>query len=82
MPILLSMIQNLWKQVSPYYHIMFRQTLFHDPLTGSTTHKKIIEGMAGKNPRKVSKWLKKDLVNSTDFVIGVMRSIQIKEGEN
>lgn len=75
MPILLSMIHNLWKQISPYYHIMFRQTLFNDPRTGSISHKKIIEGMAEKNPLKVSKWLKKDLVDSTDFVIGVMRSI-------
>jgi DNA-binding GntR family transcriptional regulator len=79
MPILFSMIQNLWNQVSPYYHIMFRQTLFHDPKTGSTSHKKIIEGMAEKDPLKVSKWLKTDLVDSTDFVIGVMRSIHIKE---
>ncbi len=82
MPILFSMIQNLWYQVSPYYHIMFRQTLFRDPLTGSINHEKIIEGMAEKNPLKVSKWLKTDLVDSTDFVIGVMRSIQIKEGGN
>ena len=80
MPILLSMIQNLWNQVSPYYHIMFRQTLFHDPHTGNVYHKKIIEGMAAKNPHKVSKWLKTDLVDSTKFVISVMRSMQIKEG--
>lgn len=82
MPILFSMIQNLWNQVSPYYHIMFRQTLFHDPKTGSISHKKIIEGMAEKNPLKVSKWLKKDLVDSTNFVIGVMHSIQTKEGKS
>lgn len=82
MPILFSMIQNLWNQVSPYYHIMFRQTLFHDPKTGSISHKKIIEGMAEKNPLKVSKWLKEDLVDSTNFVIGVMRSIQTKEDKS
>ena len=80
MPILLSMIQNLWNQVSPYYHIMFRQTLFHDPHTGRSCHKRIIEGMTAKNPHKVSKWLKKDLVDSTKFVISVMRSMKIKEG--
>jgi len=82
MPILFSMIQNLWNQVSPYYHIMFRQTLFHDPKTGSISHRKIIEGMAEKDPLKVSKWLKTDLVDSTDFVIGVMRSIQTGESKN
>jgi len=79
MPILLSMIHNLWNQVSPYYHIMFRQTMFHDPRTGPDCHKKIIKGMAAKNPKKVRKWLKKDLVDSTKFVINVMRSIQIEE---
>ncbi len=82
MPILLSMIQNLWNQVSPYYHIMFRQTLFHDPHTGRSCHKRIIEGMAAKNPHKVSKWLKKDLVDSTKFVISVMRSMQNEEEGN
>ncbi len=79
MPILLSMIQNLWNQVSPYYHIMFRQTMFHDPHTGNTYHKKMIEGMAAKNPHKVGKWLKTDLVDSTKFVISVMRSMQVKK---
>jgi GntR family colanic acid and biofilm gene transcriptional regulator len=76
MPILLSMIQSLWNQVSPYYHIMFRQTLFHDPHTGSTCHKKIIEGMAANNPQIVSKWLEMDLSESTNFVINVMQSAQ------
>ena len=76
MPILLSMIQNLWNQVSPYYHIMFRQTLFLDPQTGRSYHKKIIEGMAANDPQIVSKWLEIDLSESTDFVINVMRSMQ------
>jgi len=82
MPILFSMIKNLWNQVSPYYHMMFRQTLFHDPRTGSISHKKIIEGIAEQNPDKVKKWLKTDLVDSTDFVIDVMRSIQTEEETN
>jgi len=76
MPILLSMIQNLWDQVSPYYHLMFRQTLFHDPLTGRAYHKKIIEGMAEND---LSKWLEIDLVESTDFVMNVIRSMQTQE---
>lgn len=78
MPILLSMIQNLWDQVSPYYHLMFRQTLFHDPHTGRAYHKKIIEGMATNDPQKVSKWLEIDLVESTEFVMSVMRTMQTK----
>ena len=79
MPILLSMIQNLWDQVSPYYHLMFRQTVFHDPQTGRDYHQKMIDGMAEKDPQKVSKWLKIDLTESTEFVINVMRRIQAEE---
>jgi len=79
MPFLMSMIQNLWDQISPYYHIMFRQTVFHDPQTGRAYHQKIIDGIAAKNPKKVSKWLETDLSDSTEFVIGVMRSIQAEE---
>ncbi len=76
MPILLAMIQNLWDQVSPYYHLMFRQTLFQDPHTGTAYHKKIIQGMAANDPRKVIKWLETDLSESTDFVTGVMRTMR------
>jgi DNA-binding GntR family transcriptional regulator len=77
MPILLPMIQNLWDQVSPYYHLMFRQTVFHDPQTGREYHKKMIDAMADRDPKKVNKWLKIDLVETTEFVIGVMRKIRI-----
>jgi len=79
MPILLSMIQNLWDQVSPYYHLMFRQTVFHDPQTGRDYHQKMIDALEEKDPQKVSKWLKIDLTESTEFVISVMRRIQAEE---
>ncbi len=76
MPILLSMIHSLWDQASPYYHLMFRQTVFHDPQTGGEYHRKIIDAVSANDPEKVSKWLKTDLVESTEFVLGVMRSIK------
>jgi len=79
MPILLSMIQNLWDQVSPYYHLMFRQTVFHDPQTGRDYHQKMIDALGEKDPQKVSKWLEIDLTESTEFVINVMRRIQAEE---
>ncbi len=81
MPILIPMIQNLWDQVSAYYHLMFRQTLFHDPHTGRAYHKKIIEGMAANDPHKVSKWLEIDLTESTDFIMSVMRTMQTEAGK-
>ena len=73
MPILMSMIENLYKQVSPYYHVMFRQTLFKDPKTGPDYHQKIIDGMKNRNPDAVCRWLETDLTESAEFVIGVMR---------
>ncbi len=79
MPLLLSMIQDLWDKVSPYYHLMFRQTLFHDPHTGSAYHQKIIDGMAENDPHKVSRWLKVDLSESTDFVMNIIRSMKTQE---
>jgi DNA-binding GntR family transcriptional regulator len=76
MPILLSMIQSLWDQASPYYHLMFRQTIFNDPQTGRGNHQNIIDAMAANDPEKISKWLKIDLLDSTEFVLDVMRSIK------
>lgn len=78
MPILLSMIRNLWDQVSPYYHLMFRQTVSDDPQRGHTYHQKMIHGMASNDSHQVSKWLKIDLVDSTKFVIDVIRSMQVE----
>ncbi|MCK5516337.1 MAG: FCD domain-containing protein [Desulfobulbaceae bacterium] len=79
MPILLSMIKSLWDQASPYYHLMFRQTVSHDPRTGGEYHRKIIDAISENDPEKVSKWLKTDLLASTEFVLGVMRSIKTAE---
>lgn len=76
MPILLSMIRSLWDQASPYYHLMFRQTIFNDPQTGRGNHQNIIDAMAANDPEKISTWLEIDLIESTEFVIDVMRSIQ------
>lgn len=79
MPILLSIIKNLWKQVSPYYHIMFRQTLFLDPKSGPDYHQKIIDGMKTRDPEAVCHWIKVDLVEAAEFVMGVMRSMKTEE---
>ncbi len=76
MPILLSMIQSLWDQASPYYHLMFRQTIFNDPQTGRDNHQNIIDAMAANDAGNVSKWLEVDLSDSTEFVLDVMRSIK------
>ena len=78
MPILLSIIKNLWKQVSPYYHIMFRQTLFLDPKSGPDYHQKIIGGLKNRDPEAVCHWIEVDLVEAAEFVMSVMRSMKIE----
>ncbi len=79
MPILLTMIENLWNQVSPYYHIMFRQTELSDPLTGLNYHRKMLEEMRNRNPEEVSRWLRRDITESTDFVINVFKVIETSQ---
>lgn len=79
MPTLLSMIQSLWDQASPYYHLMFRQTIFNDPQTGRNNHQNIIDAMAANDSEEISVWLKIDLIESTEFVLDVMHSIKTTE---
>ena len=80
MPILYGMIRDLWNQVSPYYYLMYRQTLLNDPQTGHDYHARIIRGMERRDPAEVQRWLRIDLVESVEFVVGVMRSMK-SEGE-
>ena len=79
MPILLTMIESLWNQVSPYYHIMFRQTELNDPLTGINYHRRMLEAMRKRNPEEVCRWLRTDLTESTDFVINVFKLIETSQ---
>ena len=78
-PVLLTIIENLWNQVSPYYHIMFRQTELSDPLTGINYHRKMLEEMRKRNPEEVSRWLRRDITESTDFVINVFKVIETSQ---
>ncbi|MCG2778234.1 MAG: FCD domain-containing protein [Desulfobacterales bacterium] len=79
MPTLLTMIENLWNQVSPYYHIMFRQTELSDPLSGINYHRRMVEAMRKRNPEEVCRWLRTDLTESTDFVINVFKLIETSQ---
>jgi len=69
------MIESLWNQVSPYYHIMLRQTELNDPLTGIDYHRRMLEAMRKRNPEEVCRWLRTDLTESTDFVINVFKYV-------
>jgi len=71
MPILQQLIDQLWDRVSPYYHIMARQSLKPNPFVGIQVHEELIQSLKFKNEGNVVKWLKKDLTNSAHFVIGL-----------
>ena len=69
MPILLNMIEQLWDRVSPYYFILFRQSVKPNPVIGIKYHMEIINAVKRKDPKGVSKWIEADLTDSTCFVL-------------
>ena len=68
-PILLEMIKQLWDKVSPYYHIMFGQSLDSAPTVGISYHEHIVESLAHKNKDQVLHWVRADLIDSTDYIL-------------
>ncbi len=68
-PMLLDIINQLWDKVSPYYHIMFRQSLDQSPTVGVSYHENIFESLKKKDEKAVQHWLKADLIDSTGFIL-------------
>ena len=68
-PLLLELINQLWGRVSPYYHMMFRQSLTQNPTIGVNYHEHILDAMQKRDAQQVRHWLKVDLINSTEFVL-------------
>ena len=68
-PVLLDLITQLWDRVSPYYHIMFRQSLAPHPTVGVNYHDHIVNAMRLHDPEKAKHWIKADLIRSAEFVL-------------
>lgn len=68
-PVLLNLIKQLWDRVSPYYHIMFRQSLAPHPTVGVDYHDHIVAAMRGRDAKAARHWLKADLIRSAEFVL-------------
>ncbi|MDJ0784646.1 MAG: FCD domain-containing protein [Desulfosarcinaceae bacterium] len=68
-PVLLNLIKQLWDRVSPYYHIMFRQSLAPHPTVGVDYHDHIVAAMRERNAEAAKHWLKADLIRSAEFVL-------------
>lgn len=70
-PILQNLIDHLWDRISPYYHIMARQSLKPNPFAGIQVHEELIQALKSKNEEQVVNWLKKDLTTSAHFMISL-----------
>lgn len=68
-PILLNLIKQMWDKVSPYYHIMFAQSLEKSPKVGVSYHEKIVESFKVRDAEAVYQWIHADLVDSTDYIL-------------
>jgi DNA-binding GntR family transcriptional regulator len=71
MPILLNLIEQLWDRVSPYYYILFRQSVKPNPVIGIHYHQEIVNAVKNKDPDAVSRWIEADLTDSTRFVLSI-----------
>jgi DNA-binding GntR family transcriptional regulator len=70
-PELLNLISQLWDKVSPYYHIMFGQSLEESPTVGVSYHEKIVAAFVARNLKDVKYWLTADLVDSTKYILAL-----------
>ena len=70
-PVLLEMINLLWDRVSPYYNIMFRQSLAPHPEAGVDFHNELIVSMEKRDGERARYWIRKDLTRSAEFVLNL-----------
>jgi DNA-binding GntR family transcriptional regulator len=68
-PMLLDIINQLWDRVSPYYNIMFRQSITTHPRSGVNFHDQLIKALLYRDAEKAMHWLESDLIHSAEFVL-------------
>lgn len=79
-PILLETINQLWDKVSPYYNIMFRQSITTHPQSGANFHSELIKALRDRNAENAKHWLKTDLIHSAKFVLELFDLYQVDLG--
>jgi len=72
MPILFSMITDLWNKVSPYHNILYRDDQFYRDRGSSQTHEHLMNGIQTRSTSLVKKWLSLDLIESAEYIIDKM----------
>jgi DNA-binding GntR family transcriptional regulator len=73
-PVLLDIIKQMWDRVSPYYHIMFRQSIRPQPTVGVNYHEHIVTAMGEKDIEQTCHWLRQDLSMSANYVMDLFEA--------
>lgn len=68
---MIESIKELWDRSSPYYQILFRQSMVPKPTSGVNHHIKIVEALKEGNPVKAKEWLRKDIIKPMDFMFEI-----------
>ncbi len=70
------MMQNIIDQLrdlsSPYYQILFRQSLVPKPTVGINHHVNIVQAIKAQDTKQARYWLKQDIVNHLNFIIKLL----------
>ena len=66
---LLSIIEGLWLQVSPYFHLLYDSGSY---LTGNEEHRCILTALRQRKSAKASLHLKRDIESATKVLIALL----------
>ena len=68
MPILQRIIESLWDQISPYFHILMRDSYFPYKDVNAMNHGQILKALKQKNVKDAVTWLRTDLNEAANLV--------------
>ena len=72
MPILMNTIHHLWSRTSPYLHIYANNGGNDHKVLSARNHKGIVQAIWGRDIRKASAWLRRDLKSSEKIIVSVL----------
>jgi DNA-binding GntR family transcriptional regulator len=66
---LLSIIEGLWLQVSPYFHLLYDSGGY---VTGNAEHRKIVSALRHRKAAQASKHLQRDIETATKVLLSLL----------
>ena len=73
MPHLQRIINGLWDKISPYYHFLIQGAEGFDAVE---VHQRMLDGMKGRDPEEVARWLRIDISKAAEATIRSMDRLQ------